>query len=60
LYDAAGHLKGCQQLLQDSISELAAQQGRTIELKVRFGCCCCERWGSGVQQWVMVAAHDVR
>jgi hypothetical protein len=34
LYDAAGHLKGCHELLQDSISKLAQQEGRSIELKV--------------------------
>lgn len=35
LFDPAGHLKGCQDLLQNSISELAAQEGRSVVLRVR-------------------------
>lgn len=38
LYDAAGHLKGCHELLQDSISQLAQQEGRSIGLKVKVHC----------------------
>jgi len=35
LFDPAGHLKGCQDLLQNSIAELAAQEGRNVVLRVR-------------------------
>jgi hypothetical protein len=35
LYDPAGHLKRCQEVLQDSLQEAAAAEGRTLVLKVR-------------------------
>jgi hypothetical protein len=49
LYDAAGHLKGCHELLQDSISQLAQQEGRSIELKVSTV--------SGTAVWVSGPGH---
>ena len=42
LYDPAGHLKRCKELLQESLAELAAQEGRSIQIKVRQH--SCKHW----------------